>query len=390
MLGRTPPRTAWQRGSPVLVKPPPWTPLRPFILERELCNYPDKVFVRQLIDSLRQGCKIGYTGPQFTYIAPNLQSASQQPEVIDATLRDECEAGRILGPFDQPPLPNFRTSGLGLVPKHDGGWRIIYHLSAHFAQSINDFIDPHAYSLSYCTIDDAYKILNELGPGALMSKIDLKNAFRLIPVRPEDWNLLGICWRNRFFVDTCLPFGLRSAPYLFNQLSIAIHWVLQHSYGVHHLLHYLDDFFTAGPANSSQCSENLQSMFTLCSNINAPIKLSKVEGPTTSLTFLGIHLNSNTMEANISDERKQALLSELTRMRRRDKCTQRELLSLIGKLSFCCKVLPVGIIFLRRMIDLSNTVVRLHHHISASLLKHTWTFSGGLISYLLGQVPVLS
>ena len=121
-----------------------------------------------------------------------------------------------------------------------------------------------------------------------MSKIDLKNAFRLIPVRPEDWNLLGICWRNRFFVDTCLPFGLRSAPHLFNQLSIAIHWVLQHSYGVHHLLHYLDDFFTAGPANSSQCSENLQSMFTLCSNINAPIKLLKVEGPTTSLTFLGI------------------------------------------------------------------------------------------------------
>ena len=45
-------------------------------------------------------------------------------------------------------------------------------------------------------------------------------------------------------------------------------------------------------------------------------------------------------------------------------CTQRELLSLIGKLSFCCKVLPAGRIFLWRMIDLSNTVARLHHHIS--------------------------
>ena len=56
-------------------------------------------------------------------------------------------------------------------------------------------------------------------------------------------------------------------------------------------------------------------MFTLCGNINALIKSSKVEGPTTSLTFLGIHLNSNTMEASFSDERKQALLSELTGMR---------------------------------------------------------------------------
>ena len=105
-------------------------------------------------------------------------------------------------------------------------------------------------------------------------------------------------------------------------------------------------------------------MFTLCNNINAPIKSSKVEGPSTSLTFLGILLNSKTMEASISDERKQALLNELTWMRHRDKCTQRELLSLIGKLSFCCKVLPAGRIFLRRMIDLSNTVARLHHHIS--------------------------
>jgi len=83
-----------------------------------------------------------------------------------------------------------------------------------------------------------------------MSKIDLKTAFQLIPVRPEDWNLLGICCRDQFYVDTCLPFKLHSAPCLFNQLSIAIHLILQHSYGVQHLLHYLDDFFTADPGNS--------------------------------------------------------------------------------------------------------------------------------------------
>jgi len=146
-------------GSPELIKPPPWTPLQPFILE--LWNYPDRVFVRQLIDNLRQGCAIGCNGPHFTSLAPNLRSAFQQPEVIDATLRDECEAGRILGPFDQPPFLNFCTSGLGLVPKHDRKWRIIYHLSAPFAQSINSFIDPSSYSLSYCTIDDAYQILNK-------------------------------------------------------------------------------------------------------------------------------------------------------------------------------------------------------------------------------------
>ena len=37
---------------------------------------------------------------------------------------------------------------------------------------------------------------------------------------------------------------------------------------------------------------------------------------------------------------------------------------MIGKLSFCCKVLPAGRIFLRRLIDLSTTVSKLHHHLS--------------------------
>jgi len=97
----------------------------------------------------------------------------------------------------------------------------------------------------------------------------LKNAFQLIPVRPEGWNLLGICWW-----DWYLPtFSLRLAPYLFNQLSLAIHWILQYFKGVCHLLDYLDDFFTAWPAASSICAGYLQAMFSLCNDIQAPTKL---------------------------------------------------------------------------------------------------------------------
>ena len=100
--------------------------------------------------------------------------------------------GRMLGPFQTPPLPNFRCSGLGLVPKHDGGWRAIYYLSAPYGSSINDSINPEDYALSYCSVIDAFAIVSALGKGTIMAKIDLKNALRLVPVRPEDWNLLGI------------------------------------------------------------------------------------------------------------------------------------------------------------------------------------------------------
>jgi hypothetical protein len=48
---------------------------------------------------------------------------------------------------------------------------------------------------------------------------------------------------------------------------------------------------------------------------------------------------------------------------KRRKCTKRELLSLIGILAFATKVVRPGRTFLRRLIDLSMTAKKLHHHI---------------------------
>ena len=74
------------------------------------------------------------------------------------------------GPYTCPPYPNLRCSGLGVVPKKDGGWRLIYHLSAPSGSSINDYINPEYCSLKYCTIDNAITILNELGPAHLWGR----------------------------------------------------------------------------------------------------------------------------------------------------------------------------------------------------------------------------
>ena len=104
-------------------------------------------------------------------------------------------------------------------------------------------------------------------------------------------------------------------------------------------------------------------MRSLCQAIGAPIKEEKVEGPTTSLTFLGIVLDTLSMEASMSVECKTSLLTAIHSFLTFRKCTKRQLLSLIGKLSFACKVVPAGRIFLRRLIDLSCSVTRLHHHI---------------------------
>ena len=109
--------------------------------------------------------------------------------------------------------------------------------------SVNDGIPKSLCSLKYVTIDEVIKGIIQLGRGTLLAKIDIKSAFRLLPVHPADRHMLGMRWNGDIYIDTCLPFGLRSAPKLFDILAEFLAWVAKQS-NVSFLIHYLDDFLT--------------------------------------------------------------------------------------------------------------------------------------------------
>ena len=339
------------------------TPLRHAQFERELTGHPDKAWVSKLLTAIKIGVRIGHTGPRHYTHARNLSSAFQHPEVIDQELAKECDAGRILGPFTTSPIYPLQCSGLGAIPKKNGKWRMIMHLSAPAGRSVNDGIHPEEFSLHYSSVDDAVAILLHLGKGALMAKIDLKSAFRMIPVHYADWDLLGIHWRGQYYVDTCLPFGLRSAPFLFNEYATAIEWIMTHNYQLCHLIHYLDDFFLAAPPQSSSCQRDLDTFLQVASKLGVPVATEKVEGPITAMSFLGLILDSVKQEIRLPPDKLAELTHELDRWSTRRKATKRELLSLIGKLSFAARAVPAGRLFLRRLISLASTVAHLHHRI---------------------------
>ena len=89
------------------------TPVDVDRLELEVQHFPDKQFVNQLCNDLREGTRIGYTGPRLPRLSKNLPSATQHPQVISETLAKEVGLGRVPGPFNSPPFSNLQVSPVG-------------------------------------------------------------------------------------------------------------------------------------------------------------------------------------------------------------------------------------------------------------------------------------
>ena len=87
---------------------------------------------------------------------------------------------------------------------------------------------------------------------------------------PHDRPLQAVMWQGQIFVDQMLPFGLRSAPKIFNAVADALHWYLHHQ-GISHLLHYLDDLIMVGPPGSPIFQQHLNPLLQICGEFGVPI-----------------------------------------------------------------------------------------------------------------------
>jgi hypothetical protein len=195
-------------------------------------------------------------------------------------------------------------------------------------------------------------MVRAIGTGAKLAKIDVKAAFRCVPVHPSDRWLLGMKWCNSFYADLALPFGLKSSPGIWERYATLTEWILRRA-GVAFIVHYVDDFLVGGSADSDQCAEAVAIIVREFKRLGIPLSLSKFEAeatPSTIARFLGIVIDTLRMEARLDPERLAAIKASLKAWLQKSTCKPAELQSLIGVLSFAAKVVPAGRTFLRRMI----------------------------------------
>jgi len=139
------------------------------------------------------GVRVGFEGSLTGQTCrPNHASAFAQPDVISNSIQSEILKGWII---EIETLPeNYFCSPIGLVPKglkdNPSGWRTIFDVSSPDGHSVNDGIPKEHGTIIYETLNDAIRLIAQVGRGAIMMKQDLKSAFRHVPISPCDYWLL--------------------------------------------------------------------------------------------------------------------------------------------------------------------------------------------------------
>jgi hypothetical protein len=118
------------------------TPLVKAEWAKELSNHPDQKYAQYLLQGITEGFRVGFRyGDSVCRSAEsNMQSAQQNPEVVDSYLAKEVQLGRVVAPDPQTAI---HINRFGAIPKphQPGKWRLILDLSYPRGASVNDSIE---------------------------------------------------------------------------------------------------------------------------------------------------------------------------------------------------------------------------------------------------------
>ena len=186
-------------------------------------------------------------------------------------------------------------------------------------------------------------------------------AFRIIPIHPIDYGLLGMQWRGLYYYDRCMPMGCSSSCLTFETFSRAVEWIARHKLKIDYILHLLDDFLLV--ASSSQLCKKQLDLFLSLFLPRYPNGTREDLWSAITMSFAGIELDSILLEARLPLEKVEKCKSLLSQFLTRKKVTLQEVQSLTGLLNFACLVIQPGQAFLRRHVDLTLGVKKANHKI---------------------------
>ena len=319
-----------------------------------------------------------FVGVLETTLTSEIQNQTLAKEVADLLLRGAVE----LVP------PQLRLGGhysrYFLVPKKPekgGGLRPILDLRG---------LNPYITKMWFHMISNR-ELLEGISPGEWFVSIDLKDAFYHVAIHPQYYKYLRFSFQGVAYQYRVLPFGYALAPRTFSLvLQTALEPLLRRGITVRY---YLDDLLV-------QSSSRLQAMLDSeavvhhLSHLGFHVNVEKSSFiPRQTAEYLGIHLDSTTMTARLSDIRVASTLAMANRMYSQPLVTSGSVQRLLGLMASAHAVVPLGLLYARpiqrwyAMLHLDPVRDRMRLiHFPPQLLPflHHWT----LRSYLEEGVPL--
>ena len=160
-----------------------------------MAGHPNQEFAAFILRGILEGFRIGFDSDHALVSARrNTPSAQQHPKVVEQYLTKEITAGRIIGPFSPIDIPGVQVSRMGVIPKahQPNKWRLITDLSFPPHTSVNDGIDSSLCSMQYTSVSKVARAAQSMGRGALMAKLDIEAAYRLVSVHTHCWVFSGM------------------------------------------------------------------------------------------------------------------------------------------------------------------------------------------------------
>ena len=339
------------------------------------CEY-DKGKTEFLVRGFSEGFSLEYNGPRnIQQKSPNLKLQDSNHKVILWNkVMKEVKLKRYTGPFKgAPPFKHFIQSPIGLVPK-DGGrdMRLIFHLSypRNLERSVNYNTPRDKCCVTYPDFCKAVELCQKAGKCCKMSKSDMKSAFRILCVRPQDWMILVMMVESPidgqiyYFVNKCLPFGASISCFHFQAFSDAISHVMRTKTGKDNA-NYLDDFLFVALLQA-MCNGQLDLFLNICSRINFPVSLEKTLRACTQIAFLGFLIDSVRQLVLLPVDKINKACKLVQDALTKKKVTLKKLQEICGFLNFIGRCILPGRTFTRRLYSYTSSQdgkLKLFHHI---------------------------
>ena len=317
---------------------------------RQLCsNYHDPL----LLDYLEFGFPlcIDRSELKFTEFVDNHHSAVNFPHDMDAYFTKELSHKAIAGPCINLPFKVHHSPMLSR-PKVNDTRRVIVNLSHPYGNSINDCIsnqchDGIVFNLKYPTVDSIIDAIREKDGDVLLSKIDISRAFRNLRLDPCDYDLMGLSWDDKTYLDISLPMGAKTGSALCQRVTDVIRHIMA-SKGVT-VFNYIDDVICVHARRNAHEEFNL--LHSLFEFLGLPMNPHKVQSPTTELTCMGIQINVVDGVAFVPQHKCTEILDACRLYLTKRRITRKQLQSLLGKLLYLHRCVRPARTFVNRLLN---------------------------------------